>query len=314
MMVAVTTELRQGRFRATDFLIRRVIRIMPLYWIITTILVAGVVTAPLWGAGLGQGMELPFPNPSAHLGNLLRSYHLVPAFYPGTTTVAPLVFTGWTLSYEFYFYFLIAAAAVAWARPRSILAALAIVILFLCLAARFGPFPKTALRQFLANLVALEFVFGVAVFVLALRLKRGAAVCMALGAIAPIATIFFPVAGTARVAFWGAPAALLLLGITAAERRLWTPRLLLLIGDASFSIYLIHIVPVFIFVSCLKSGLLKGALVQDLVVALSWVFTVALGVLVYFGVEKPLTAGLNRLYRRHARHRIRGLPAEDALW
>jgi len=314
MMVAVTTELGQGRFQAADFLIRRVIRIMPLYWIVTTVLVVAVVTAPLWSAGLGQGVELPFANPSADAGTLLRSYLLVPAFYPGTTTVAPLVFTGWTLSYEFYFYILIAAAALVCTRPQSILAALAIVILALCLAARFGPFPKIALRLFLANPVALEFVFGAAVFVFGQRLKRGVAVCMAVGAAALLATIFFHVAGAARVAFWGAPAALLLLGIAAAERRLWTPRLMLLIGNASFSLYLIHIVPVFVFLNCLKMGLLPSALVQVLAGAVVWTLTVALGVLVYLGVEKPLTAGLNRLYRKHARPRVLGLPAEDVLW
>jgi peptidoglycan/LPS O-acetylase OafA/YrhL len=314
MMVAATTELGQGRFQAVDFLIRRVLRIMPLYWIVTTILVVAVVTAPLWSAGLGPGLELPFPDPSNNPGNLLQSYLLLPAFFPGTTTVAPLVFTGWTLSYEFYFYILIAAAALLWTESRSILAALALVILALCLAARIAPFPKTALRLFLANPVVLEFVFGAAVFVLLQRLKRGAAICVALGATALAATALVHVAGAARVAFWGVPSALLLFGVAAGERRLPAPRLLLLIGDASFSLYLIHIVPVFVFVSCLRSGLLKGPHVQDLAVALACVLTVGLGVLVYVGVERPLTAALNRLYSRHARRRILGLPAGDALW
>ena len=89
------------------FVIRRLIRIVPLYWIATSY--------ALWGLLNVTGLNLP----AATWKSIFGSYFFLPFPFP---TGGPLLIVGWTLNYEMFFY-LIFAIAVFFDRIRAALVA-----------------------------------------------------------------------------------------------------------------------------------------------------------------------------------------------
>src|SRR5207237_5929129 len=89
------------------FLGRRIARIVPIYWTVTTIYLAVALSAPslLNSEFLGAG-------------GVLASYLFIPVTRPDGL-VQPLYGLGWTLNYEMFFYVLF-SLAVAWPRRRAV--------------------------------------------------------------------------------------------------------------------------------------------------------------------------------------------------
>src|SRR5262249_24241122 len=91
VMVVVSMGQLGKNGAAFQFLLRRMIRILPIYWIYTTIvLVIFIVTPQLVNASTG------------HKANIIASFTLFP------TLSVPLVSQAWTLTYEFFFYIVFA--------------------------------------------------------------------------------------------------------------------------------------------------------------------------------------------------------------
>lgn len=100
IMTLTTWRLARGASEAKSFLVRRVKRVYPIYW---------VVTVPLFGLFL---VDPDLVNNQAHPPQPLQSFLILPqAGYP-------LVTVGWTLVYEMYFYVIFTAALLA---PRRVL-------------------------------------------------------------------------------------------------------------------------------------------------------------------------------------------------
>ena len=88
-----------------SFLVRRAIRIVPLYWLLTTVMVVGVLMAP-------HSLEIA----GDRLHYIISSYLFIPVLRsPGD--LRPILGQGWTLDYEMFFY---AAFALAILWPRRI--------------------------------------------------------------------------------------------------------------------------------------------------------------------------------------------------
>jgi len=97
-----------GNIPARDFILRRLIRIIPLYWVasIGTYLVAKMEPSMV-------------QSNSADISDLLYSLFFIPHVNK-VGDIAPILALGWTLNYEMYFYFLFAIAltfSIKWA-PR----------------------------------------------------------------------------------------------------------------------------------------------------------------------------------------------------
>ena len=80
-----------------EFLLRRVIRVVPLYWFVTLALA-------------GTWLVLPnlLPNLSPTPSDVLLSLFFIPHYDP-TGQIVPLLVPGWTLNYEAFFYVVFAA-------------------------------------------------------------------------------------------------------------------------------------------------------------------------------------------------------------
>src|SRR5262249_8551603 len=123
------------------FFARRFVRIVPLYWAATAILVWFVV---------------PYASTKAVLGSLL--------FTPRIPSEAPLLYVGWTLIFEMFFYTVFAIALLAKRRVAVVAGASAFLIAFTLL---FGPAPGLSPHApaasgiaYLADSIIIEFLFG----------------------------------------------------------------------------------------------------------------------------------------------------------
>jgi exopolysaccharide production protein ExoZ len=215
------------------FLVRRVARIVPLYWTVTTLYLAIALGAP---AVLNSVLGEPW--------QVIASYFFIPYTRPDGAA-QPLYSLGWTLNYEMFFYGLFALAIVL---PRRLaVAALTAGLLALVLLGRLAPLPQPF--AFWTDSIILEFAFG-----LGLGLLRAAGVTLrgpVRGALAVIAIVLLALdlrdggswGALPRALAWGGPAALLVaaaaLGHDRAAGGLAT-RLGVAVGDASYALYLLH--------------------------------------------------------------------------
>lgn len=208
------------------FLARRLIRIVPAYWIVTVM--AAMFTL--------QSMDL-----GDAFGWLVQSLFHLPG--PGGRPV--LIFVAWTLVYELAFYLLYWLALRFGPRPAPVVGlALLLVLASVRLPGLPGPWP-----------LLLEFGLGLGIYLLAdrrgvLRSVPGvvgllvAGIGLGLLATLPRVTGYDPddFQSIGRVLTWGLPAAAVILGLVIAEYGgvALRNRAVGLLGAASYAIYLLH--------------------------------------------------------------------------
>jgi exopolysaccharide production protein ExoZ len=223
-----------------DFLARRAGRIVPLYWLIT-LAVAVIATV----------IPSSFPNLHPNLDRVVLSLLFYPHHDPNGD-VAPLVTPGWTLDYEVFFYLIFTLALWATASARLILVTAVLIFLVVVRLIIHPTYPSLGLGIHPADPrlatytspLLLEFLAGVwlaKVWSDGIRFPRWAG-------IAAVACGLFVMSGVAvsglnvepvRLLVFGLPAFLIVAGALALEPLpAWpVPKFL---GDASYSIYLVH--------------------------------------------------------------------------
>lgn len=265
---------------ARQFLPRRLIRVLPAYWIATVIAAAFTL----------QKMTLPDA-----ADWLVQSLFYLP--HPQGRPV--LIFVAWTLVYELAFYLLYWLALRAGALRAPIVMFVVLPILALVhIPGLPGPWP-----------LLLEFTLGIAIYLGVARFdlprrtgKQTALLMMGTG------LLLLPVLPRLighdtddcermeRVITWGLPAAGIVLGAIIAEREGFAirNRTIQVLGSASYAIYLLHPIAI-------------GQLLQlpPIPPPLSWATclgaaaaAIAVAVGFHFWVEKPLLGKLHSLLRK----------------
>lgn len=292
IMVVVTGE---GRFSAPAFLRRRFIRVVPMYW-----------GATLLAALLALLVPHLFKTTVYDTGQLLMSLLFVPFYNPVSHGIHPLYKLGWTLNYEVFFYVCFALLAFLGAQSRVIWLTVAFATLAV-LGALLRPEP--AIAQFYASFMPLAFCAGAWLGLATLRGRLGAlptsmVVTTAVLGFAGLMEGFLldrggPMEdGYAFIGLLAFASALVLLAVR-FERSL--PRIALLerIGDASYSIYLVHIYEVAALSGLAFKLLDPTNLWADyLVGAVSIVGGTLAGLLLYRFVEQPVLRFCNGLFGR----------------
>lgn len=290
IMVAVTGE---GRFSPKDFLRRRFIRIVPMYWGAT--LIAGALA--LFAPSL-------FKTTVYDTGQLALSLLFIPFHNPVSGGIHPLYKLGWTLNYEVFFYVCFALLAFLGAQARVIW----LTVAFAALTA-IGAIlrPEPAIAAFYTSFMPLAFCAGAWIGLATLRgkittLPRPAVYAVALiGLIGLVEGFAVDRGGLLEdgLAFIGLAAfasALVLLGLR-FEHALPKIRLLELIGDASYSIYLVHIYEVAILAGLAFKLLDPADLWADYFIAAGSVVGGTLaGIVVYRWVEMPTLRFFNGVF------------------
>jgi exopolysaccharide production protein ExoZ len=264
----------------STFLRHRLIRLVPLYAIFTLLLAAGWAVLP----SAFPHMRPPTP------GHVLLSLAFIPHGSPDGQGF-PVLAQGWTLNFEMAFYLLFALALAlprGWRANALAAALLAMPLLGLAVSdAQARLFPPLVLLSPLL----VEFLAGIAIARMIesdWRLNAVASwVCLVAGA---LALVLLPLPGRdddwARIALFGAPAALIVAGAVSLEvgaRRFRVGRLPLLLGASSYSLYLSHS-----FTLSVVGKAFPGAAPQWLYVAIATSASAAVGIAVYRLLEQPL--------------------------
>ena len=288
IMVAVTGE---GRFSAPDFLRRRFIRIVPMYWGATLLAALLALLAPSL-----------FKTTVYDTGQLVLSLLFVPFHNPVSGGIHPLYKLGWTLNYEVFFYVCFALLAFLGAGARVVWLTVAFTALAL-IGLLFQPEPAAA--RFYTSFMPLAFCAGAWLGLATIRgriagLSRlilcGVVAFGVIGLVGGFAgarpgLVEYGVAFIGLVAF---ASAIVLLAVR-LEAVMTHVSLLELIGDASYSIYLVHIYEVAILAGLAFKVLDPHDMIADYgVAAASLAGGTITGILLYRLVEKPLLRALSR--------------------
>ena len=273
------------------FLSLRLIRIVPMYWIVTGAKLVAISAVP--------SMAL-HTRPTRW--NVLASFLFVPS-RDASGSIRPILDVGWTLSFEMLFYAAFSASLFMGVRAGAVvipgMAVLAIASLFTQ--------PQWTAITSLADPIVLEFVFGLIVgtAVLGRRYPLGNAGWFALLALGMTGLAVIPTHGRwERVLVWGTAATCVIYASVATEQwtRRWIPNVLVGIGEASYSLYLTHafVLPV-VGMIAFRSKLTGDVLGAFLVLA-SVTISVAVSLVVYSFVEMPVTRWLRAATQSRAAH------------
>lgn len=225
-IMLVTTEHRRSPLA---FWKARAARIVPMYWLATLIFIAAAAASP--------GMLLTARQFDA--GELLASFLFIPAQNRSIGGIVPLYTIGWSLNYEMFFY-LVFGLCLMLADVRARLAACAAA---LCAIVWLGHLVQGGTPlEFYSRPIVLEFVAGMGLGLARRRLfSMPKPLSLALVA-ASVALFGIGCTKAAPLAWYAAGAVLLVAAALAWEETLRSSpnRVLNLLGDASYSIYLFH--------------------------------------------------------------------------
>lgn len=237
VMVAVT----KGKFLnikdAMKFLYHRISRIYPTYWVYT-FLVLGVFLFNPAMVNSSQGNEV----------NIVSSFLLWPS------DKLPLVMVGWTLIHEMYFY-LVYFFILLFVPEKHLISALGLWTAVI-VGANFSLELTSPFTALVFHPLTVEFIFGCLIAIYFFRENKKILrndFLLLLAVVGFVASIYgqnlyhqytgvVDVQGWWRTVIFGLPALLIVFSIINAERNGFVlSSLLVSIGDASYSIYLSHI-------------------------------------------------------------------------
>ena len=272
------------RARLGSYATKRFLRIYPIYWIVLVGLIPVYVIAP----DFGDGNELePL--------TLLSSFSLV---HLGTASV--LLVVSWTLFYEIVFY--VAFASLILDRRVGVLvlgawwSAAVLRLAFGGASPAAGPLPLYPVSPF-----ALLFAFGMAAAWLFRRSAlRSPGLLASVGATLFVANglidVYHPIVREAFVSVLaGLFAAVALGGFAELERRgrIRVPAALALVGDASYSIYLVHFPVLSLAAKVALHPMLR--VLPPLAVELSFVLiAIGVGLVFHLLIERPVIGLVSR--------------------
>ena len=268
---------------AGDFLIKRAARIFPPYWIATGLLVFTHLFL-----GMQRDMVL---SPSHTIFSLLLIAHDSPTV-PGSAY--PLLIPGWTLQYEIFFYGIFAIALLC-ARNHVVpfVAAVLFALVLAGSALSISPAPAADIAfSVYTNPLLLEFLAGILIGVVALR--RPAWLDIRFGLLMPLGLALLVLSDylvLPRVIEWGVPAMFLVFGAVNFEPlalQMPIPRFLVLLGDASYSIYLTHVIVLGFVRGVFRQIFQDGTWWAYLFVIACLVVSCVVGIVFFRLVERPL--------------------------
>ncbi len=279
-------------FKTEGFLKKRMIRIIPLYYLMTLGTFALLLLFP--------GM---FEQTKANPVFLIKSLLFLP-FEIGNGVIQPLLRIGWTINCEMFFYLLFFFSLHISHKYRGLIcsAFLGLIVLL----AQIFPNHFVPLT-FYGDPVMLEFILGILCYYIcnqiyflhqAHKLPRFLGIISCLLAVAllialPLSKPHINVLGFNRLFLWGFPAMLIVLCFFIMGLFLQMPCFLVKVGDISFSLFLVHYYPVllldrvvFDFSACTPSAILG--------VFLSLPLCLLLAYLCWYIMEKRFTGWLRK--------------------
>jgi exopolysaccharide production protein ExoZ len=298
------------------FIDKRLKRIVPLYWLVTTVAVVGIYFVP-------SMLNVPVLD----VNYVISSY----LFWPAERVngqVRPIANLGWTLNLEMFFY-AVFAIALFFGRLRGLIIA---VTFLLCLTvlqmtglfAAQGSLASVALN-FWADPIIINFVIGIGIgvlYMLDVRITKTDCLLLAGIAIASAAAFNYnyELLGSfredhviARLVSALPVLPVFIIGALGPQidvNKIWT-KIGLLLGDASYSLYLVHPFAIRPF-RAIWSKFVGDALPIWCFMIACFALAVLVGLLSYYLAERPLTNYFNRRKPEKASANALGNPVASA--
>jgi len=286
-IIALTTskiKSGNGKKNTINFMVRRIIRIVPVYWFYTFLKVILVLALP--------SLAL---NTSFDLQHLLGSLFFIPSVNPVNGFLFPVVPVGWSLNFEMLFY-VIFAVAVFLNANRFLVVAIAFSVIFIL----HYQFPSSEILNFFAHPRLLEFFLGMVAFELFTKIKHVNMTLTILFLLLSISLFSINFANIYNHYFLtiGLGSFFMVLFFLYVEPLVIKCRLkgaFEKLGDASFTLYLSHgfIVPVLVLVG---SQFLK--LDMWSIFFFTTIISVIAGQIAYELIEKPAVSYLNAKWKK----------------
>lgn len=291
-VILLSSIKKDGGFEeGSKFTVKRLIRIVPMYWIATTIKVAALIAAP--AVVLHATLD-----PS----RIIMSYFFLPSVTPDGRW-EPILGVGWTLVFEMFFYLLFASAL--FARKNPVYVASFIILCFAAISTMRAQ--SWTVHTMYFDVILIYFVIGMICYIAIVNLDKKTMLFITSTMIS-ISFIFL-----VRKVVNGEPiikrlsidtfvfVTTFFLAVTQCERffKGWFSRLTSLFGDASYSTYLFHplIAPAVpaLFSKAREHGYnLNSTLVILATIVIAFLATL----LIHLAIEKPLTNKLKKIYAR----------------
>ncbi|HEX2686608.1 MAG TPA: acyltransferase [Kofleriaceae bacterium] len=297
---------------ASQFMTRRLLRIVPIYWTSTLALYLLVLAMPR-----------VFHTTSSDPVLLVRSLAFMPTasgLHTPDGIPHPTLSGGWTLNYEMYFY-AVFAIALTWSRQRATWLAVALLLAVLT-AIQLTPLRESPVACFYGNPIILEFMYGIAAFHVVRWVEarrrvapalRGEPAALLAGAVLGLAVLVFDYEVFSRAPRWltygilqgarwttsGLPAFVVVVCAVLLERvhqvRI-TNRWVILTGDASYVMYLIHAYVVFGVLRLTLGNHRLAELPGQLVVLGLMAVSAGAAIAIYRWYEQPILRALKRQF------------------
>ena len=265
-----------------SFLVKRIIRIVPLYWMLTL----GVFSIAIFFPNL-------LNNTSANLEHLIKSLFFIP-FDKNGTGHFPILFLGWTLNFEIIFYLLFSISLFVSKKNRLILCT-SLIILFLF--SNFLLSKKNFIFSTYYEFIFLEFIFGMVAFIIWNKLKNKITNNFfnhfIFFLIIFVVAIILSNLNFIRVIHYGIFSFALLIYFLFFLNNLKFPKTLVSLGDASYCMYLLHPYIVQFFYKIFKLNS-YSFLIQSVFTLIIIILVCLTSILIYNFIEKPINKNLRK--------------------
>lgn len=251
-----------------EFIKLRFIRIVPVYWIITSLVIYIYILIPDFFRSYVIDFEWG-----------LFSYIFLSSYI---LDKAPIINPGWTIEWEIFFYIVFGFSLYFKNLTQSLIFVFVVLLFF----------------AIVSSPIVLEFVGGIIIGLIykkySLNIYLGI-IGFLLGCTLILLSLLMviPDAMSHRVLLWGIPSLLIVYG--AVNIKQIHSKVGLFIGDASYSIYLVQILTIPAFYKLL-SGVKFSLFNNDFLILICLVITVISSIVAYLFLEKPLISYMKRKY------------------
>ncbi len=292
VMIYVAEPLFGKGRESSKFLLRRIARIAPLYWLTSSFVL--IQLAYLWT----RTGSLEFVD--ASIESIIASFFFFPSTRP-SGEIGTFYVVGWTLNYEMFFYVVLSLLLVL-SRSKAIISLAIIFIVLACVNLMLAEILPAPLKVW-SDPIILEFLYGVFIgvaFRAGIRISPTSALVLIVAGVAALVWVQFHAGALPRCVEFGIPAATIAMAATLLQwprgvyaLLKWPIKWMSVLGDASYSLYLVHLHMFFIVRLAYREpispyigpwGYAAALIISSIVAAL----------VVYWSFDRPVTQYLSR--------------------
>lgn len=289
IMVIVTSNYHKNFNKYLKFMYSRLSRIYPLYWFFSLLIVPVLFLKPEW-VNSSQVGEV----------DLVSSFLLYP------TESKPLIMVAWSLIHEIYFYIVYGILLLFFRRTQIVIFSVLWFVLIVGLNVFFDF--ENSLILLISHPLTIEFIIGLLLGVFYMKninnkffIKSNFLLWLPYFVFPIMYVLFldFFENESLRVITYGIPSAIIVFcALELEKKQVFFNGFLMKIGDASYSIYLSHVLVLNVVGKLLVSFNFQGILFEFLMAVIMFFLAIIFGILNFKFVEKPLILMLKKIQNK----------------